>query len=323
MTMISDEIRIPGTTYYVSLKDRSLVLSLRNRVVDNIRISESETDVYKTLDRLLTKYQVYIPKPTLKDIAKRLLSSYRLVMEEKKVEETVTAKELALRSKMRRASKQAIVINGPKELIKLELSKLFQNEEKIENLLSSYDSAYAELSVVLPNDEHLPLVFTNWNKLLDVIDTARILLLIDSDDTGARLTELFEAIKGFRKKTNMPLVLIIHRDESKERVAPLEEIKQICDSNKIVYYENVHISDILGDLKKLVNASEEQVTQIITELNNSYLGKLIEEKQWKQEEEEERRKREEEETVTEEEEKQKVEEEKKKKGFLSKIFGKS
>ena len=325
MNMISDEIRIPGTTYYAVLKDKSLILSLRGRIVESARVSESETEIYKTLERLLTKNQVYIAKPTLKEIAKKLLSSYRIVVEEKKPEETVTARELALRSKMRRTAKKAVVVNGPRELIKGELSELLQNEAAVTQLLSSYENAYAELNVSLPNDEKLPVVFTNWNKLLEVVDTAKIILLLDIDDTGSKTTELFDAIKGFREKTNCPFVLIIHRDESKERTLSLEEIKQMCDSSTTVYYENIHITDILEDLKKLLDTPEEQVTEIVNELNDKYLGTLIEEQRL----EEEKRKAEEAaalEEVTEEkqppEEKVEVKEEKKKKGFLSKLFGK-
>jgi len=327
MTMISDKIRIPGTTYYVVLKDKSLILSLRGRIVERGRVSESETEIYKTLGRLLTKNQVYIAKPTLKEIAKKLLSSYRIVVEEKKPEETVTARELALRSKMRRTAKKAVVVNGPKELIKTELSKLLQNEETITQLLSSYENAYAELNVNLPNDEKLSIIFTNWNKLLEVVDTAKIILLLDIDDIGSKTTELFDAIKGFREKTNSPFVLIVHRDESKERVTSLEELRQMCDSSNTVYYENIHITDIFNDLKRLLDATEEQITEVVNDLNDRYLGKLIEEQRL----EEEKRKAEEaaaleeaakEEQQLSEKEVEVKEEKKKKKGFLSKLFGK-
>ncbi|MCD6514094.1 MAG: hypothetical protein J7L07_04145 [Candidatus Odinarchaeota archaeon] len=77
--MQSPEKRIPGTSYYVKIVSKKLIVSRYGKIVEEIPVEVNVNDVAKALEHFLRSHEFYHSKESIKSFAEELVGKYGMM----------------------------------------------------------------------------------------------------------------------------------------------------------------------------------------------------------------------------------------------------
>ena len=321
MALRSPEVRIPGTLFFVKLEDGKLIFMKHGRVERIEYVQDDVISIYKKMEDVLRKYNVFPGRNTLKEIAENLIKNYKVILEPKEIQlekDKKAIEEKALELKV----SQSIVFYVDDEKLDAILEELKVTDNLKKTLIDGYKSGmvFHTFSMFYDDQEvSLSLIFLNWTRLIDMARKVNLLVLMENMDDPATTTDLFEMIKELKSMNNNLIVILVGFTSEKDvRGIKLSVLRDFCKLYNVLYIENQDsLYNVLHEAYIIHSAGPEEKLQVIEGLQEKYLSMLsepIEETVEKTSPEAEQP------TEKQKEAPKKKKEKKKKKGFFSRFF---